>query len=81
MTDHSADANAIFADSVNRLRSSRGWSLRELADRSQLDVPEIESILGGEDEVPLDAIILLARAFGVSPGELVEGTAGRSGRD
>jgi transcriptional regulator with XRE-family HTH domain len=75
MTNQVPDPNQRFAALLTRLRLARDWSVEDLADRSQLDLAEIESILRGKDEVQLDAIILLARAFGVSPGELVDGTA------
>lgn len=77
MTDQPADVQQAFANEVDRLRLSRGWTLADLADRSQLEVREIESILGGEDDVEFEAIILLAHAFGVSPGELVDGVGDR----
>ena len=75
MTDPSPDANRRFAADINQLRLSRGWSVVELARRSGLDLTELEGILRGEDEVPLDAIVLLARALEVAPGDLVDGTA------
>jgi len=75
MTDPSPDANRRFAADITRLRLSRGWSVVELAQRSGLDLTELEGILRGEDEVPLDAIVLLARALEVAPGGLVDGTA------
>jgi transcriptional regulator with XRE-family HTH domain len=81
MTDRSSDANKRFAADLTRLRISRGWSVEELAERSQLDLAELESILGGEGEVPLDAIILLSRALSVAPGDLIDGTAGRPDDD
>lgn len=58
-----------------QLRLSRGWSVVELAQRSGLDLTELEGILSGEDEVPLDAIVMVARALEVAPGDLVDGTA------
>ena len=75
MTDPSPDANRRFAADITQLRLSRGWSVVELAQRSGLDLTELEGILRGEDEVPLDAIVLLARALEVAPGDLVDGTA------
>jgi transcriptional regulator with XRE-family HTH domain len=74
MTHPSPDANRRFATDIGRLRLARGWSVAELADRSQLGLGELEAILRGDDEVPLDAIVLLARALDVAPGDLVDGT-------
>jgi DNA-binding Xre family transcriptional regulator len=75
VTNQAPDPNEQFAALLTRLRLAREWSVDDLAERSQLDLAEVESILRGKDEVQLDAIILLARAFDVSPGELVDGTA------
>lgn len=74
MTEGS-EANKKFAADINRLRLARGWSVPELARRSQLRLAEVERILEGEDEVSLDAIVLLARVLEVAPGDLVDGTA------
>jgi transcriptional regulator with XRE-family HTH domain len=73
MPDSTSDANESFAAHVAHLQLSRGWSVTELAERSRLDRSEVESILRGEHEVQLDAVLLLARAFGISPGALVDG--------
>jgi hypothetical protein len=35
---------------------------------------ELEAILHGDHEVALDAIIMLARALEVEPGDLIDGT-------
>jgi transcriptional regulator with XRE-family HTH domain len=75
MTDQPSDPNQQFAALLARLLQARDWSVEELSRRSRLGSAELESILRADDEVQLDAIILLARAFGVSPGELVDGTA------
>jgi transcriptional regulator with XRE-family HTH domain len=75
MTDQPSDPNQQFAALLARLLQARDWSVEELSRRSHLGSAELESILRADDEVQLDAIILLARAFNVSPGELVDGTA------
>jgi transcriptional regulator with XRE-family HTH domain len=68
------DPRERFVADVERLRESRGWSVEELAERAQMDVAEVEAILDGEGEVPLDALMLLARGLGVPPGQLIDGT-------
>jgi transcriptional regulator with XRE-family HTH domain len=76
MTDQPSDPNEQFAALLTKLLLARDWSVEELSARSHIGSAELESILRADNEVQLDAIILLARAFGVSPGELVDGTAG-----
>jgi transcriptional regulator with XRE-family HTH domain len=75
MPDRPSDANKRFAFDIDRMRQQQGWSLRELADRAQIGLGELEAVLRGDDDVPMDIIILLARAFEVSPGALVDGEA------
>jgi transcriptional regulator with XRE-family HTH domain len=75
MTDKSKDARIRFGANVERLRSSRGYSLDRLAERSQLERAEIEAILRGEAEIDVDSVYLLAGSLGVSPGDLYEGVA------
>jgi transcriptional regulator with XRE-family HTH domain len=68
------DPNERFIADVERLRKSRGWSIGELAEQAQLEVAELEAILGGEGSLPLDVIVLLAGGLGVPPGQLIDGT-------
>jgi transcriptional regulator with XRE-family HTH domain len=81
MTDRSSDEKARFAADLERLRAARGWSVEELATRSQLGLEELQAILRGERHLSLDVIVLLARGLDVPPGELIDGTAGAPGGD
>jgi transcriptional regulator with XRE-family HTH domain len=74
MNEDRCDANKRFAADIDRLRLSREWSVDELARRSGLETDELRAILRGEDEVPLDAIVILARTLDVPPGDLIDGT-------
>lgn len=71
------DARIRFAANVERLRTHRGYSLDQLAERSQIEREEIEAILRGEEEAHVDTIYRLAGALGVSPGELYDGVTWR----
>lgn len=62
-----------FAANVERLRGRRGYSVTELAERSQIEMAELETILRGEAEARVDAISRLAGSLEVPPGELYEG--------
>jgi transcriptional regulator with XRE-family HTH domain len=75
MAQKSKDARMRFAANVERLRRQRGYSLDQLAARSQMEKEEIEAILRGEVEARVDSIYLLAGSLDVSPGKLYEGVA------
>jgi transcriptional regulator with XRE-family HTH domain len=77
MTPRPEDAAALFARRVARLQRAGGWSTADLARRSNLDQSELERILSGEEKVDVDVIYLLAGALEVTPGELLDGVAGR----
>lgn len=69
------DPKRFFSEQVLRRQRDQGLSDKELAARAKLDPQELKEILGGEGEVPLDVIFLLAGALGVEPGKLLEGLA------
>lgn len=81
MTDGNAELRAEFIADVERLRKRRGWSVEELANRAQLDLEELERILGGTSKLPLDTIVMLAKGLEVSPGKLIDGLAVDRERD
>jgi transcriptional regulator with XRE-family HTH domain len=69
------DVYAYFAEQVARLQREKGLSSEDLAKRSGIDRVELESILKGQGRVAADTILLLGAAFGVEPGELLDGIA------
>lgn len=69
------DPSRHFAAKVERLRRDRGLSVQVLAARANLDLDELEAILRGETRIALDAVLLLAGALEVEPGELLKGLA------
>jgi transcriptional regulator with XRE-family HTH domain len=75
MAQKSKDARIRFAANVERLRGQRGYSLDQLAARSQMGMKELEAVLHGESEARVDSILRLAGALDVSPGKLYEGVA------
>jgi transcriptional regulator with XRE-family HTH domain len=74
MTSRRDAANVRFAERVARLQRAWGLSNMALAERSNMDQDELDAILGGEGEVGVDAVYLLAGALGVTPRDLLEGT-------
>jgi transcriptional regulator with XRE-family HTH domain len=64
-----------FAANVERLRRQRGYSLDQLAERSQVDEGDLEAVLRGDAEADVESIYRLAGALDVSPGTLYAGVA------
>lgn len=73
MGDTDRHARERFAANVEGWRRRRGLSVKELAERSQIDDDELASILRGETEAGAGAIYMIAGALGVDPGELFRG--------
>jgi len=67
------EARERFAANIERLRRRDGLSVEALAERSLIEVRELEEILRGESEATYTSILLLAGALGVEPGDLIEG--------
>src|SRR4051812_38452552 len=64
------DIRASFGLRVRQLRSERGWSQEELADRAELHRTYIGSIERGEQNISLVNIQKLAVTLGVSLADL-----------
>jgi transcriptional regulator with XRE-family HTH domain len=60
-----AHHRASLADAVRRLRTDRGWSQEDLAERLETDRRQVVRIEGREVPVTLELIEALASAFGV----------------
>ena len=56
---------------IRMLRTDRGWSLRQLADASQLSVSQISSIERGTHLPSMESLLALSRAFGRRPSEIL----------
>ncbi|HEX4055616.1 MAG TPA: XRE family transcriptional regulator [Tepidisphaeraceae bacterium] len=54
------------------LRSARGWTLEELAERSGLSKPFLSRLESGTRQPSIAAVLTLARVFGVPMGSLFE---------
>ena len=65
-------AMAVLGSTVRRLRTNRGISQEELADRAGLHRTYISSIERGQRNPALVSIIRLAQALGVDPSALLE---------
>lgn len=57
---------------LGELRSERGWTLDELAERSGLSKPFLSRLEAGDRRPSIAAVLTLARVYGVSIGAIFE---------
>ncbi len=62
----------LLSDRLAALRSARGWTLEELAERSGLSRPFLSRLEAGTRQPSIAVILTLARVFGVSIGDLFD---------
>ncbi len=62
----------MLGSRLRELRSSKGWTLEELAERSGLSKPFLSRLESGERQPSIAAVLTLARVFGVPMGSLFE---------
>ena len=60
-----------FSDNVKKLRRAKGWSQEELGKKAGLHRTYIGSIERSERNVSLINVERIAKAFGISPKELM----------
>jgi DNA-binding XRE family transcriptional regulator/mannose-6-phosphate isomerase-like protein (cupin superfamily) len=63
---------AILGQRLRALRSARGWTLEELAERSGLSKPFLSRLESGSRQPSIAAVLTLARVYGVPMGSLFE---------
>jgi quercetin dioxygenase-like cupin family protein/DNA-binding XRE family transcriptional regulator len=61
---------AMLGERLFALRSSRGWTLEELAERSGLSKAFLSRLESGSRQPSIAAVLTLARVFGVPMGSL-----------
>ncbi|MGE0829935.1 MAG: helix-turn-helix domain-containing protein [Hyphomonadaceae bacterium] len=64
------DVRRLLAGNVQRLRSEKGWSQEEFADRSGLHRTYISGIERAIRNPTITIVAKLAKALGVQPAEL-----------
>lgn len=62
-----------FGDRVRQLRTDRGWSQEQLAEKAQLHRTYVVEVERGHRNASLDVIEALAVALGVGAAELFRG--------
>ena len=62
-----------FAGRLRELRKKRRWTQKELADRAKINVRHIQRLesLNKPPAIELDSIIKLAKAFKITPSDLL----------
>jgi len=63
---------ATLGDRLRALRSGRGWTLEELAERSGLSKPFLSRLEGGSRQPSIAAVLTLARVFDVPMGSFFD---------
>ena len=66
-----------FGSAVRQSRLSNGWSQEELAEHSGLDRTYVSSVERGKRNVSLINIFRLAKALGITAGDLLQGVGGK----
>ncbi len=72
MPSHSA---VTLGDRVRKMLEEKGWSQAKLAEEADLAPPALSKLLSGERNPGMEHFLGLARALGLTPLELVNGTS------
>ena len=61
-----------FGTRVRELRHAREWTQERLAEEAGLNVVQVSHLERGRNDAKLSTILRLAKAFGVTAGELLK---------
>jgi XRE family aerobic/anaerobic benzoate catabolism transcriptional regulator len=75
-----ADVLDVLARRAREARLARGWTIRELAERSGVSVRFLVQLEAGRGNISVRRLADLARAFGLPPGALLTDTAANEPR-
>jgi XRE family transcriptional regulator, regulator of sulfur utilization len=67
----SSPAAVKFGAHLRELRHAREWTQEDLAERSGMNVVQISHLERGRNEAKISTILRLAKAFGITAGELL----------
>lgn len=62
----------LFGKHIEKLRTERNFSFRQLAQRCDLDYSDINKIEKGERNIQLSTVLQLAKGLGVHPKNLFD---------
>ena len=62
-----------LATKIRKLRSQKGWSQEELADRAGLHRTYISHLENGKRQISVETLCKIAAGFGISSSELIKG--------
>lgn len=72
MTQQEEGLDGLVRSRIRALRVAQGWSLEELATRTNLSQSSLSRIENGQRRLALDQLVTLARALDTSLDQLVE---------
>jgi XRE family transcriptional regulator, regulator of sulfur utilization len=61
-----------FGSRIRELRHAKEWTQEDLAERSGMNVVQISHLERGRNEAKISTILRLAKAFGITAGELLK---------
>jgi XRE family transcriptional regulator, regulator of sulfur utilization len=61
-----------FGAHIRKLRYAREWTQEDLAEHSGLNPVQISHLERGRNEAKISTILRLAKAFGITAGELLK---------
>lgn len=63
---------AGFAKNLKRLREERGWSIRELANRCNLEYSQVQRIEKGKVNFAYTTLMAIADGLEIAPSQLLD---------
>jgi transcriptional regulator with XRE-family HTH domain len=73
MADKTKNAGEVLVARIEALRQKRDWSIEDLARRAEMSPDDLRGFLAETPDVGVSAILRLAGALAVEPGELLGG--------
>jgi transcriptional regulator with XRE-family HTH domain len=70
--EHAQELTACLGSRLHAMRESRGWTLEDLADRTELSRPYLSRLEAGDRQPSIAALCSIAKAFDVSVAALFE---------
>jgi transcriptional regulator with XRE-family HTH domain len=77
--ERSHPAAAKFGAIIRRLRISRGWTLRDLAHKADMNATYLGFLERGKNVPTLATILLMAKIFDVAAFEIIREVEGKGG--